>query len=465
MTVAAPTRARQRRALGLVTALCAAITAVAALWPGLPVAYRLPELHIALETAEAIIASLAAYLVAGRFARRRRLDDLVLAYALGVFALTNLVFGAVAAALVAGPSRFATWAAIGGRLVGAIALCAAAFAPPRSIRLRSLSAPAVLLAAALPVAAVVVISLLEPDLPIGVDAEPVTEASEPPRLVGHPAVLGVQLLVMALFAGAAVGFARRAEREGDDLLAWLAAASVLGAFARVNFFFYPSLYTEWVSSGDAFRLLFYVTVLIAIAREVRLYWQTAAEAAVLEERRRIARDLHDGLAQELAFIARNLQRLDQGSPVVRRLEAGAARALTESRRAIAALSDPLERPLDVAVAEAAQDVAAREGTHVALALASDVTVTAAQREVLVRIVSEAITNAARHGQADLVRVELEDRGDIRLRVADAGHGFDPGSPRGGGFGLTSMRERAEAIGGRFRLTSAPGDGTEVEVLL
>jgi signal transduction histidine kinase len=117
------------------------------------------------------------------------------------------------------------------------------------------------------------------------------------------------------------------------------------------------------------------------------------------------------------------------------------------------------------VAEAAQDVAAREGTHVALALASDVTVTAAQREVLVRIVSEAITNAARHGQADLVRVELEDRGDIRLRVADAGHGFDPGSPRGGGFGLTSMRERAEAIGGRFRLTSAPGDGTEVEVLL
>src|SRR5215207_6350421 len=111
MTMAAPTRARQRRALGLVTALCAAITAAVALWPGVHVAYRLPALHVALETAEAIIASVAAYLVAGRFARRRRLDDLVLVYALGVFALTNLAFGAVTAALVVGPTRFATWAA------------------------------------------------------------------------------------------------------------------------------------------------------------------------------------------------------------------------------------------------------------------------------------------------------------------------------------------------------------------
>ena len=463
--MAAPIRARQRRALGLVTALCAAITAAVALWPGLHVAYRLPELHVALETAEAIIASVAVYLVAGRFARRRRLDDLLLAYALGVFALTNLAFGTVAAALVVGPTRVAIWAAIAGRLVGAIALCAAAFAPSRPVRLRSLPAPALLLAAALPVGAVVAIALLEPDLPIGVDAEPAAGSTDPPRLVGHPAVLGVQLIVMALFAAAAVGFARRAEREGDDLLAWLAAASVLGAFARVNFFLYPSLYTEWVSSGDAFRLLFYLTILVAAAREVRVHWQTAAEAAVLEERRRIARDLHDGLAQELAFVARNLQRLDQASPVVRRLEAGAARALTESRRAIAALSEPLDRPLDAALAEAAQDVAAREGTHVALALAPDVTVSAAQREGLVRIVSEAITNAARHGQADLVRVELEQNSGIRLRVADAGQGFDPGSPRSGGFGLTSMRERAEAIGGRFRLSSAPGRGTEVEVLL
>jgi signal transduction histidine kinase len=94
-----------------------------------------------------------------------------------------------------------------------------------------------------------------------------------------------------------------------------------------------------------------------------------------------------------------------------------------------------------------------------------VTVTAAQREGLVRIVSEAITNAARHGRADLVRVELEEGSDIRLRVADAGQGFAPRSPRRGGFGLTSMRERAEAIGARFHLTSAPGRGTEVEVIL
>jgi len=147
------------------------------------------------------------------------------------------------------------------------------------------------------------------------------------------------------------------------------------------------------------------------------------------------------------------------------VERGAARALAESRRAIAALSEPIDRPLDAVLAEAAQDVAAREGTQVALSLAPDVTVGPAHAEALVRIASEAITNAARHGGAQLVRVQLEANGGVALRVADAGRGFDPSRPRPGGFGLVSMRERAEALGGRLHVSSTPGHGTVVEVRL
>jgi signal transduction histidine kinase len=149
---------------------------------------------------------------------------------------------------------------------------------------------------------------------------------------------------------------------------------------------------------------------------------------------------------------------------VRRLEGGAARALDESRRAIAALTEPVDRPLDAALAQAAQDVAAREGTRVALALARDVRVPPGTREALVRIAGEAITNAARHGCADLVRIELENGDAIRLRVADTGRGFDPSAPSRG-FGLVSMRERAQSLGGEFRVTSRPGKGTEVEVIV
>ena len=140
------------------------------------------------------------------------------------------------------------------------------------------------------------------------------------------------------------------------------------------------------------------------------YWQASREAAVLDERRRIARDLHDGLAQELAFIVRRAQpRRREGPRAADALQIAnaAERALDESRRVIATLTRPLDEPLDVVLSEAVKGVADRVGTTVALALDPDVHVTPDVREALVRIAREAVTNAARHGDAGLVRVELE----------------------------------------------------------
>jgi signal transduction histidine kinase len=442
------------------------VTTFVALWPTIGFTAREPALHVASETAGAIIALVAAFLIAGRFAHRRRLDDLLLAQALGLFAMTNLFFGAILVADDHGlSSRFATWTAFEGRLLGAVVFAIAAVAPARSVRARFALWSIAVFPAAVLAAAASATALLQESLPIGVKERLAAEGTVSNQLDGHPVLLAGQVLLVALFLAASVGFTRRAGREHSRLIAGLAVASVFGAFARLNYFLYPSLYSDWVHTGDGFRLAYYVMILIAAAREITTYWRARMEVAVLEERRRIARDLHDGVAQELAFIRRNLRRLDRDSGVKERIEAATARALDESRDAIAILAEVPDDPFETVLAEAALDVAAREGGRVVLSLAPGVEVTPAQREGLVRIASEAITNAIRHGGAKVVRVRLTGRNGVRLSVIDTGRGFDPDTVPPGRFGLIGMQQRAEAVGGRLRLRSTPGEGTHVEVVL
>jgi signal transduction histidine kinase len=87
---------------------------------------------------------------------------------------------------------------------------------------------------------------------------------------------------------------------------------------------------------------------------------------------------------------------------------------------------------------------------------------------LIRIACEAVSNAIRHAHPSTIRVALTGGDAVRLTIDDDGAGFDPASVvpgPGSGFGLTSMRERAESMGARFRLDSRPGAGTELEVVL
>jgi signal transduction histidine kinase len=90
------------------------------------------------------------------------------------------------------------------------------------------------------------------------------------------------------------------------------------------------------------------------------------------------------------------------------------------------------------------------------------------RRELLRILGEAISNATHHGKASKIYIRLSSEPALRLAIADDGCGFDAGGgapPSNGGFGLTSMRERAEALGGELRVHSRQGEGTEVEVVL
>lgn len=458
----------------LLAVFCAAavVTLLVSVLPFARFAYRSISIHIVIETLAAVVALFVALLVYGRFREGGRPVDLLLVPALGLFAVASLAFAAVPTSVSGeGPGKFAVWAPLFSRLAGAGIFAAAAFVPDRPIHRRKAALSAALggsLALAAGIAAATV--LFAKWLPVAIDPALSPEASIRPLLIGDPAVLSAQGILVTLFALAAIGFARRAEQTGEDRFAWFAVAATLATFARINYLLFPSLYSEWVYTGDFFRLSFYVVLLLGAAHEIDRYWRRSAEASVLEERRRIARDLHDGLAQELAFIVARTRALLAGRGNRQNLElvvAAAERALDESRNVVAALAEPFDEPLDLALTRAATEVAGRAGAHVRVRAGDSTIVQAETRETLVRIVREAVTNATRHGHARNVSVEVvTENGAIRLRVSDDGVGFQPeDAGAGSGFGLVSMAERAHAAGGRLDVRSQPGLGTEVEVAL
>jgi signal transduction histidine kinase len=282
-------------------------------------------------------------------------------------------------------------------------------------------------------------------------------------------VLTMQLILAVLYGVATVGFLRRCRRLGDEFLGWLAIAAVFAAFSHLNYFLYPSPYLQGVHIGDVFRLCAYAILLVGSMGEIWSYWRALAKAAVLEERQRIARDLHDGLAQELAYLARNLDSLDreqheERNETLGRLRGAIERAQLESRRAVSMPVAFCVEPLEVAVAKAAAAVAERCHLGLELDLAPGIKVSAAQEDALVRIACEAVTNAARHSGASQVNLKLERNSScLLLRISDQGTGFD--TTVTSGFGLVSMRERAHSVGGELRISSVPGGGSVIEAAL
>ena len=454
-------------ALVIAVVSCVATFAVALL-PQLHFAYRQPLMHVALETAASLIALLAGFLVFGRLRRASRLNELLLACALALLTLLNLFFLTMPALAQLVPHGQVAWAELIGSSLGAILFALAAFAPRRRLRRPGLvlAGGAAGVATAVLAAAGLLGEFTERSPQVAVATLP-PQSPVPADLYARPTVLALQLFMSLLYGLAAVGFLRRSRRLGDEFFGWLAIAAVLAAASHVNYFLYPSLYSQWVHTGDVFRLCFYAVLLVGSMREIWSYWHALSEAAVDEERRRIARDLHDGLAQELAYLARNLDSLDgeTGDGTLKRLRGAVERAQLESRRAVSTLAAPSGQDVDVALAEAVSEIAERFHMGLDLDLVRGVRLPAARAEALVRIACEAVTNAARHSGASRVRLNVERDGPrVRLRVSDRGRGFDTMVP-GSGFGLVSMRERARSVGGELRISSAPGRGSKVEAAL
>ena len=465
--VAARFRAvRGMHAAVIVTAIVlVAVTAALALAPQLHFGYPRDEADLALDTAATVVGLLAYFLVFGRLRRRTKLNELLLACALAVLALSNLFLCTVPDVAGWAPDDLTVWLAPVAGSFGALLFVLAAFPPDRQLRP---SQPLLVVGTGAVTTALLLTMVLVPafarSLPPQVVASLAPGSSARPDL--RLAQFCLQLTGAVLYGLAAVGFLRCSRRSRDEFLGWLGVAAMLAAASQVNYLL-SATNPQSLYAGDAFRCFFYAVLLLGSMREIWSYWHALSQAAVLAERRRIACELHDGVAQELAYLARNLESLDGGADEdgLDRLRRAVERAWLDSRRVISAVAAPSSQPLEVALAEAVTEVAERYQLKLGLDLTSDIRLPAPRREAFVRIACEAVTNAARHSGADRVDLRLErDSSGVRLWVSDQGHGFDTADP-GGGFGLTSMRERAHSVGAELVVSSVPGHGSQVEVAL
>jgi signal transduction histidine kinase len=204
--------------------------------------------------------------------------------------------------------------------------------------------------------------------------------------------------------------------------------------------------------------------------------QSEADKAVVEERNRLARDLHDSVTQSLyavtlyADAASRLLLSGQAGPAdtnLQKLRRTAREALGEMRLLIFELRPPIleQEGLAAPLRARLEAVEGRAGVKTGLQVEGNGRLPAPVEEGLYRIAVEALNNALKHAQAHCISVALYlEPGAVRLEVVDDGTGFDPNEAlRSGGMGLQGMFERAEQMGGQLTLDTKPGQGTQVRV--
>jgi signal transduction histidine kinase len=208
--------------------------------------------------------------------------------------------------------------------------------------------------------------------------------------------------------------------------------------------------------------------------------QTEREKAIVDERNRLARELHDSVAQSMygvtlyAEVATQLLSSGQVEEVtgyLAELKDTAQESLAEMRLLIYELRPPIleEEGLASALQTRLEAVESRAGLEIEFKAEGEMreAVGPEIEGALYRIAQEALNNVLKHAQARRVVVSLvQDRQCRTLEIADDGLGFDPlEASRGGGMGLRGMRERAAEIGARFEVESAAGSGAMVRVVL
>ncbi len=197
-----------------------------------------------------------------------------------------------------------------------------------------------------------------------------------------------------------------------------------------------------------------------------------------DERRRIARELHDEAGQALTALILNLEMAEQSSRPVEqqslaRLRGIAEHTLAELRRMISALRPTIldDLGLGAAIRWYVKEMVEPQGLRVSVNLSGlDVRLPYHVETAVFRIVQEAFTNILKHAHAREARVEAHLRdGQVRVTIADDGRGFEvasvPSPREGRGMGLLGMRERAELLGGSVQVSSRPGTGTIIEAVI
>lgn len=215
-----------------------------------------------------------------------------------------------------------------------------------------------------------------------------------------------------------------------------------------------------------------------IAIENAQLYEQAEQAAIMEERSRLARDLHDSVTQSLysvTLFAEAAKRLagnndmENTQDYLQQLGDNAQQALKELRLLVYQLRpSTLEHEgLIGALQHRLNTVEERAGVKTELVVNGAADLEESVEEALYRIAQEALNNSLKHSSASSVKVEFcSEDNQIALSVQDNGQGFDPSqASQNGGIGMMSMRERIEKLGGSLHIDSAPGKGTQIQCLL
>ncbi len=442
----------------LLASLLGASLALFLSYPVLRTRYDLPELRLVLQTTMALAGLLIASLAAARYAAEGRRVDLLLASGFFVISLSSAVFaiGPTFGGKTVQPAE--SWAALIGGILGMALIAAAPLSRGRSKYRDWAIANAVAAAGITLFVAWSLLRAVGPDLP---GLSPPEGDSQPFYLTG---TLALQAFVTLI---AVVGWSTRFVRRDDDLARWLALGFTLMLFAALHLVFQPLLASSFVSQGDFLRMLAYIVVLVGAWRAIQF---AEFGRAVAEERARVAREIHDGLAQYLFAVSTHAAMLEAGTPIEKalpRLKEAAVLAQQEARFAILALSSASgTAPFDAALRRYVDVLTADGGLEVELEVDASIKLAPDEQIEIFRIVQEGLANVRKHANATSAEVTIGQRpfGERYVTISDDGDGFD-GEDCAAGQGLKNIRARAESIEGGFSLRSTPGRGTALEVVL
>ncbi|HEX4745362.1 MAG TPA: ATP-binding protein [Gaiellaceae bacterium] len=437
----------------LLVCLLAAGTALFGASDSLESVYELQDARLVFDTAVAVVAAFVCVLTSIRFLVEGRTLDLLLAAGFLSIAAGTVAFGLIPVLDGGTSMTTAAWPYLGSRLLGAGLIAVAPWSDGRLAARRR-----ALVAVGAGIGALLTVSALAVQMP---GAVPVAG-----ELVEGSYVRLAAALLAALWLVALVGFAVRYRRYGRDLDSWMCLAATLALFADVHLVLTPIVSSDFLLQGDFLRVLAYGILVVGVWRAIS---QAEFGRAVADERARVAREIHDGLAQYLFAISTQVSMLESGAPieeVLPRLKRAATSAQQEARFAVLALSSAggsarfdsaLRRYVEVLTADGELDVEVDVDPHVRLAPDEQIEV--------FRIVQEGLGNARRHAQARHVEVSISQRTGRRVvLVSDDGEGFDESEIQPG-QGLANMRRRAEAIEGTLTLSTRSGRGTAIEVVL
>jgi signal transduction histidine kinase len=391
------------------------------------------------------------------------------------------------------PQQWPLYAWSLARLVSAILLILAAAATLRQVR--SVRVPALVLELG-PLVALLLVFLAilpaEPNLPTFLGPQGIAALRGDPTATPGLEPLGFITagVIGIAYLGAAAMYHRIASNGGRAYARYLTIALVVAGFSQVHWAIFPGIYRPLVTVDDLLRAVFSVILLLGIGAQfsgdlsalrganarLRALRTTDAERAALEARARLAREVHDGLSQDLWLAKLKQARLARigGLPaeageLVTEVGDAIGRALENARSVLETMREASPgRSVNDSIERLVAEFEAGSGIRVEVAGLETLPVLepAAEGE-LVRILREAMLNVEKHADATVVRITAVGANGAgpELRVADNGRGFDPTDIGAASFGIRGMRERAALIGGSIDISSRPADGTTVAIRL